>query len=108
MATDHGRHAAAACFDLGVFRSLPECRGVLAAISAPNFTLDVLLYGIAVFGVFGALWWFYDRRDRGYYDTGRRKITFHCIRCDHLYTEPAGTETAPCPKCGHQNTRLKF
>ena len=46
--------------------------------------------------------------DRAFYETQRRKITFHCIRCDHLYTEKAGTDTAPCPKCGHPNTRLKF
>jgi len=77
-------------------------------VTPPDFTLDVLLYGLVVFGGVGALWYYYDRRDRAYYDAERRKITFHCIRCDTLYTEKAGTETAPCPKCGHQNIRLKF
>lgn len=81
---------------------------VLAEIAAPSFTFDVLLYGLCVIGLFVVLWFFYDRRDRALYDAGRRKITFHCIRCDHLYTQPAGTETAPCPKCGHVNVRLKF
>lgn len=76
--------------------------------TAPTFTFDVLLYGLCVFGLFGVLWVYYDRRDRAHYDTGRRKISFHCIRCDNLYTQPAGTETAPCPKCGHVNVRLKF
>jgi DNA-directed RNA polymerase subunit RPC12/RpoP len=33
---------------------------------------------------------------------------FHCIRCDALYTAPTGTELCRCPKCGHQNGRLRF
>jgi ribosomal protein L37AE/L43A len=81
---------------------------VLRVVTPPDFTLDVVLYGLLVLGVFGVLWIYYDRRDRALYDAQRRKITFHCIRCDHLYTEKAGTDTAPCPKCGHVNTRLKF
>ena len=74
----------------------------------PSFTLDVLLYGLPMLGLFVFLWVYYDRRDRALYDAGRIKITFHCIRCDHLYTEKAGTATAACPKCGHVNARLKF
>lgn len=77
-------------------------------MSPPIFTVDVVLYGVSVIGLIGALWWYYDRRDRTFYDATRRKITFHCIRCDHLHTERAGTETAACPKCGHENIRLKF
>lgn len=75
---------------------------------APTFNFEVIAYGLAVFGVIGFLWVFYDRRDRKYFDLPRRKVTFHCIRCDHLYREKRGMETAPCPKCGHVNTRLKF
>jgi hypothetical protein len=74
----------------------------------PSYTFDVALYGLLVLGVFIFLWIYYDRRDRTYYDAERRKVTFHCIRCDHLYTEKRGMETVPCPKCGHPNTRLKF
>ena len=85
-----------------------EPRSVPADIAAPTFTFEVLAYGLLALGVFAALWYLYDRRDRAFYDTGRRKVTFHCIRCDHLYTQPAGTDTAACPKCGHVNTRLKF
>lgn len=77
-------------------------------VPPPDFTLDVALYGLFVLGLFGFLWIYYDRRDRQLYDAQRRKITFHCIRCDHLYTEAVGTDTAPCPRCGHPNTRLKF
>ncbi len=74
----------------------------------PNFVFSVLLYGLLVLGLFAALWVYYDRRDRALYDAQRRKISFHCIRCNHLYIEKAGTETAPCPRCGHANVRLKF
>ncbi len=75
---------------------------------APSFTLDVILYGLLVLGAVGGLWVYYDRRDREYYDAERRKITFHCIRCDHLYTAPNGTQTHNCPRCQHLNARLKF
>jgi rubrerythrin len=68
----------------------------------------VTLYAVLVLGLFGFLWVYYDRRDRTMYDAQRRKITFHCVRCNHLFTENAGTATAPCPKCGHVNVRLKF
>lgn len=79
-----------------------------AELAAPSFTLEILIYGLAVFGLLFGLWFYYDRRDRAFFDAGRRKISFHCIRCDHLYTQAAGTETAACPKCGHENVRLKF
>jgi len=74
----------------------------------PSLTLPVILYGLLVIGLIGALWMYYDRRDRSFYDAERRKVTFHCIRCDHLYMEKVGVPTAACPKCGHVNTRLKF
>ncbi|HVT72855.1 MAG TPA: hydrogenase nickel incorporation protein HypA [Lacunisphaera sp.] len=74
----------------------------------PDSTLAVVLYGMLVVGSFAVLWVYYDRRDRAFYDAERRRITFHCIRCDHLYTEKEGTDMSPCPKCGHNNTRLKF
>ncbi|MDD3179408.1 MAG: hydrogenase nickel incorporation protein HypA [Opitutaceae bacterium] len=77
-------------------------------VTPPDVSIPVLLYGLAVLGGFGFLWFYYDRRDRTRYDVERRKITFHCIRCDELYTERKGTEIAPCPRCGHANVHLKF
>jgi len=77
-------------------------------VTPPNMVIPVLLYGMLVLGMFAALWFYYDRRDRELYDAQRRKISFHCIRCNHLYTQKAGTDSAPCPKCGHANVRLKF
>ena len=38
----------------------------------PSFTFDVVLYGLLVLGVFGFLWFYYDRRDRALYDAERR------------------------------------
>jgi hypothetical protein len=77
-------------------------------VSPPDFTIAVVLYGILGLGGFLGLWLYYDRRDRSIYDVDRRKITFHCIRCDQLYTDKPGAETCPCPQCGHVNPRLKF
>jgi hypothetical protein len=77
-------------------------------ITLPSFTFEVILYGLLVLGLFGGLWAYYDARDRTLNEAERRKITFHCIRCDHLYTEKPAIDLAPCPKCGHQNSRLKF
>lgn len=67
-----------------------------------------VIYCIIVAVTFLSLWLWYDRRDHRTFEQERRKVTFHCIRCDKLYTEVAGTEIAKCPHCGHENTRLKF
>ena len=58
--------------------------------------------------VFLGLWLWYDRRDHQTFEQERRKATFHCIRCDRLYTAPVGTALARCPDCAYENTRLKF
>lgn len=63
-----------------------------------------VLVAVAVIGV----WLWYDRRDYRRFEQERRKTTFHCIRCDALYSAPSGTELCKCPKCGHENVRLKF
>lgn len=67
-----------------------------------------LIYCLIVAAVFLGLWLYYDRRDHRRFELERRKTTFHCIRCDHLYTAPFGTELSACPRCKHENTRLKF
>jgi hypothetical protein len=79
-----------------------------AVVTPPDFTFQIVFYGLLVLGMFAFLWAYYDRRDHGLHEATRRKITFHCIRCDHLYTQKAGTDMAPCPQCAHVNTRLKF
>lgn len=73
-----------------------------------EFHTAALVYCFLVAALFLALWFYYDRRDHRRFERERRKITFHCIRCDRLYAAPTGTEPCPCPKCGHPNTRLRF
>jgi hypothetical protein len=73
-----------------------------------DLTTAVVLYCVLVAVAFVVLWLWYDRRDHRNFEAERRKATFHCIRCDALYTAPAGTELCRCPKCGHENARLKF
>lgn len=92
-------------FDLGG-QGLPG--EIQPMVAPPDFTVAVVFYGVLALGGFLGLWLYYDRRDRSIYDVDRRKITFHCIRCDQIYTEKPGTETLPCPRCGHLNARLKF
>ncbi len=55
-----------------------------------------------------ALWVYYDRRDRRLYDGTRRKTTFHCLKCGHVYTGVEPPELCPCPRCGQPNSRLHF
>jgi rubrerythrin len=73
-----------------------------------DLALGAVVYCLLALGFFYGVWIYYDRRDHALYDTERRKVTFHCIRCGQLYTAKTGTETAVCPRCGHVNARLKF
>ena len=73
-----------------------------------DLALGAVAYCLLALGFFYGVWLYYDRRDHALYDTERRKVTFHCIRCGQLYAAKTGTETAACPRCGHTNTRLKF
>ena len=73
-----------------------------------DLTTAAVLYCVIVAVVIIGLWLWYDRRDHRHFEAERRKTTFHCIRCDALYSAPAATELCRCPKCGHANARLKF
>lgn len=73
-----------------------------------DLTTAAVLYCAIVAIVFVGLWLWYDRRDHHRFEAERRRTTFHCIRCNQLYAARAGTEVAPCPKCGHENGRLRF
>ncbi|MSU49140.1 MAG: hydrogenase nickel incorporation protein HypA [Opitutus sp.] len=73
-----------------------------------DLTTATVIYCVLVAAVFLGLWYYYDRRDHQRFEHERRKTTFHCIRCDALYTAPKGTEMCQCPKCGYENARLKF
>lgn len=73
-----------------------------------ELTSAVVIYCTLVGGLFLGLWLYYDRRDHARFEGERRKATFHCIRCDALYTAAAGTDLAKCPRCAYENTRLRF
>ncbi|OAM87204.1 hydrogenase nickel incorporation protein HypA [Termitidicoccus mucosus] len=68
----------------------------------------VVIYCFLVAALFLAMWIFYDRRDYALFDHERRKSTFLCVRCEHLYAAAGSPEECPCPKCGHENARLKY
>lgn len=59
-------------------------------------------------GVILGLWFYYDYRDKALYERIRTRTTFHCIRCQSLYTRQGTEEISPCPQCGFENARLKF
>ncbi len=73
-----------------------------------SLTAATVAYCVLLAAVFLGLWLWYDRRDNRRFELERRRVTFHCIRCDALYTAPTGTELCKCPKCGHENSRLRF
>ncbi len=68
----------------------------------------VVVYCSLLTLLFAGLWMYYDRREHIRFEKERRHTVFHCIRCDQLYTAPAGTELCRCPRCNHENTKLKF
>jgi len=81
--------------------------------------ISVALYCIAIGLFFLGLWLYYDRRDHHRFERKRRRRTYHCIRCDHLYQASTDTAAAPtgstsaaplavCPHCGHINAPLRF
>jgi hypothetical protein len=73
-----------------------------------EFSAAAVLYCVLVAAVFLSLWLVYDRRDNLRYDRERQRSTFHCIRCDRLYSAKKGAQLCRCPGCGHENTRLRF
>ena len=73
-----------------------------------DLTTAAVVYCTLVGGLFLGLWLYYDHRDHARFEVERRKATFHCIRCDALYTAATGTGLAKCPRCAHENTRLRF
>lgn len=73
-----------------------------------DLTLGALIYTFSAFALVLALWLYYDLRDKNIYESERKKVIFHCIKCDKIYTARQGAEVASCPRCTFQNARLKF
>jgi len=78
--------------------------------------ISVALYCILIGLFFLGLWLYYDRRDHHRFERKRRRRTYHCIRCNHLYQAAAANSAATsgaaavstCPHCGHKNAPLRF
>lgn len=73
-----------------------------------DFSWFALLYVGAGMALIFGIWLFYDIRDRKLYEEVRERVTFHCIKCGHIYTGIRGSDVSACPQCGFENTRLKF
>lgn len=73
-----------------------------------DFATATVLYCFVVAATFLSLWIYYDRRDHRRFEVERRKSTFHCIRCDSLYSVSGGAQLSRCSRCGHENSRLRF
>ncbi|CDE84864.1 putative uncharacterized protein [Coraliomargarita sp. CAG:312] len=56
----------------------------------------------------GAAAFAFSRRQMRDYEKLARTSTFHCMRCDSVYTASSQVQSQPCPKCGYKNARLKF
>lgn len=74
-------------------------------ISLPVVITLFIVLGLSVFFI---LWFYYDQKDRVYYDTQRHKRSFHCVRCGHLYGSVARGDKVECPHCGFENPSLRF
>lgn len=74
-------------------------------ITFQTFVIFFLIAGLL--GVV-ALWFFYDQRDKTYYDRQRLLHAHHCVRCGELYSNRTPEEVAPCPKCNFRNASLRF
>jgi len=73
-----------------------------------DFVLATVIFCLLVAAIILALWLYYDHRDYALFEHARRKSTFCCIRCKHLYSLTGRPEAGKCPHCGHENARLKF
>lgn len=86
--------------------------GPLLRFSATVFAFDfnsvVVLQVGAGIALLTGLWLYYDRRDRLFYDRTRRLTTYHCLKCNQVYTAAPQAGLVPCPRCGHANPRLHF
>lgn len=72
----------------------------LGVFFAVSISIMLALFALAA--------WILSRRQNRAYEKLARTTTFHCLRCDSVYTAESGTDLQPCPKCGYKNTKLRF
>jgi ribosomal protein L37AE/L43A len=73
-----------------------------------DLTTASVVYCLGLAALFLGLWIYYDRRDHARFEAERRRTVFHCVRCDNVYAERGLLEIVKCPRCGHENGRLRF
>lgn len=100
-----GKHNRRACR----FQKKPQPGdGPKVQMAHTSLNLFFLITLTASMLVIGALWFYYDRRDRKLYDRQRIRHVYRCIKCGRLYERRGNREVAPCPDCGFSNDRLRF
>lgn len=85
-----------------------HCPPDLRIFSPMDFVTAIVIFCILVAAIFLGLWMYYDRRDYALFEHARKKSTFCCLRCQHLYWAAGQPEVMKCPRCGHENARLRF
>jgi hypothetical protein len=73
-----------------------------------DLTVGALIYIFSALALILGLWLFYDFRDKNIYEAERKKVIFHCIKCNKIYTGRQGVDVSCCPRCNFENGRLKF
>lgn len=73
-----------------------------------DLSLGALIYIFSALAFIIGLWLYYDLRDKNLYEAERKKVIFHCVKCDKIYTCRQGAEVGTCPRCNFENARLKF
>lgn len=73
-----------------------------------DLTLGALIYIFSAVSLLLGLWLYYDFRDKNIYEAERKKVIFHCVKCDKIYTDNYGAEVSSCPRCQFENGRLRF
>jgi hypothetical protein len=69
------------------------------------FVLSSITIGVVLMM---GLWLYYDRRDQHTYESERSQSLFHCLKCGRTYSAPRCNQSANCPDCGFENSKLKF
>lgn len=73
-----------------------------------SFSLFFTYFVSALMAVFCIAAWILSRKGKRTYEKLARTSTYHCMRCDSIYTASPDLKVASCPKCGYKNSKLKF
>lgn len=75
----------------------------------PDFTVASVVYCVLLGCIFGALWVYHERRSHAGGEKSRGSTAFHCLKCDSVYaSHGVRVGVSSCPRCGRENTRLRF